>query len=86
MCGNKILFIIIITPILYWVANLCWVAAAAKSLQSYLTLGGPIDGSQPGSPVAGILQARTLEWVAISVSNAWEGLIDTKTSFEDSIL
>jgi len=41
-------------------------AAAAKSLQSYLTLCDPIDGSPPGFPVPGILQARTLEWVAIS--------------------
>ena len=46
-------------------------AAAAKSLQSCLTLCYPIDGSPPGSPVPGILQARTLEWVAISFSNAW---------------
>ena len=45
-------------------------AAAAKSLQSCLTLRDPIDGSLPGSPVPGILQARTLEWVAISFSNA----------------
>ena len=45
-------------------------AAAAKSLQSCPTLCDPIDGSQPGSPVPGILQARTLEWVAISFSNA----------------
>ena len=45
-------------------------AAAAKSLQSCLTLYDPIDGSPPGSPVAGILQARILEWVAISFSNA----------------
>ena len=44
--------------------------AAAKSLQSCLTLCDPIDGSPPGSPVPGILQARTLEWVAISFSNA----------------
>ena len=44
--------------------------AAAKSLQSYPTLSDPIDGSPPGSPVPGILQARTLEWVAISFSNA----------------
>ena len=44
-------------------------AAAAKSLQSYPTLCNPIDGSPPGSPVPGILQARTLEWVAISFSN-----------------
>ena len=45
-------------------------AAAAKSLQSCLTLCNPIDGSPPGSPIPGILQARTLEWVAISFSNA----------------
>ena len=43
-----------------------YAAAAAKSLQSCLTLCEPIDGSPPGSPVPGILQARTLEWVAIS--------------------
>ena len=45
-------------------------AAAAKSLQSCPTLCDPIDGSPPGSPVPGILQAGTLEWVAISFSNA----------------
>ena len=47
-------------------------AAAAKSLQSYPTLCDLIDGSAPGSPIPGILQARTLEWVAISFSNAWK--------------
>ena len=47
-------------------------AAAAKLLQSCLILCDPIDGSPPGSPVPGILQARTLEWVAISFSNASE--------------
>ena len=47
-------------------------ADAAKSLQSCPTLCDPIDGSPPGSPVPGILQARTLEWVAISFSNAWK--------------
>ena len=47
-------------------------ASAAKSLQSCPTLCDPIDGSPPGSPVPGILQARTLEWVAISSSNAWK--------------
>ena len=46
--------------------------AAAKSLQSCLTLCDPIDGSPPGSTVPEILQARTLEWVAISFSNAWK--------------
>ena len=45
-------------------------AAAAKSLQSFPTLCDPIDGSPPGSAIPGILQARTLEWVAISFSNA----------------
>ena len=48
----------------------CFAAAAAKSLQSCPTLCDPIDGLPPGSPVPGILQARTLEWVAISFSNA----------------
>ena len=47
-------------------------AAAAKSLQSCPTLCDPIDGSSPGSPIPGTLQARTLEWVAISFSNAWK--------------
>jgi len=47
-----------------------WLAAAAKPLQSWPTLCNPIDRSPPGSPVPGILQARTLEWVAISFSNA----------------
>ena len=46
------------------------VAAAAKSLQSFPTLCDPIDGSPPGSPIPGFLQARMLEWVAISFSNA----------------
>ena len=50
--------------------NITAAAAAAKSLQSCLTLCDPIEGSLPGSPVPGILQARTLEWVAISFSNA----------------
>ena len=47
-------------------------AAAAKSLQLCPTLCDPIDGSPPGSPVPGILQARTLEWAAISFSNEWK--------------
>ena len=47
-------------------------AAAAKLLQSFPTLCDPIDGSPPGSPVPWILQARTLEWVAIYFSNAWK--------------
>ena len=54
-------------------------AAAAKSLQSCPTLCDPIDGSPPGSSVPGILQARTLEWVAISFSNAWERKVKVKS-------
>ena len=50
--------------------GICVAAAAAKSLQSCPTLCDPIDGSPPGSPIPGILQARTLEWVAISFSDA----------------
>ena len=53
-------------------------AAAAKSLQSCPTLCDPIDGSPPGSPVPGILQARRLEWVAISFSNAWKWKVKVK--------
>ena len=54
-------------------------AAAAKSLQSCPTLCDPIDSSPPGSPVPGILQVRTLEWVAISFSNAWKGKVKVKS-------
>ena len=53
-------------------------AAAAKSLQSCPTLCDPIDGSPPGSSIPGILQARTLEWVAISSSNAWKWKVKVK--------
>ena len=53
--------------------------AAAKSLQSCPTLCDPIDSSPPGSPVPGILQARTLEWVAISSSNAWKWKVKVKS-------
>ena len=52
--------------------------AAAKSLHSCPTLCDPIDGSPPGSPVPGIFQARTLEWVAISFSNAWKWKVKVK--------
>ena len=52
---------------------------AAKSLQSCPTLLDPIDGSPPGSPVPGILQARTLEWVAISFSSAWKWKVKVKS-------
>ena len=57
-------------------------AAAAKSLQSCPTLCDPIDGSPPGSPVPGILQARTLEWVAISFSNAGKWKVKVKSESE----
>jgi len=54
------------------------IAATAKSLQSCPTLCDPIDGSPPGSPVPGILQARILEWVAIPFSNAWKWKVKVK--------
>ena len=53
-------------------------AAAAKLLQSCPTLCDPIDGRLPSSPVPGVLQARTLEWVAISFSNAWKWKVKVK--------
>ena len=61
-----------------WFDNLL-AAAAAASLQLCLTQWDPIDGSPPGSPVPGILQARTLEWVAISFSNAWKWKVKVKS-------
>ena len=54
-------------------------AAAAKSLQSCLTLCDPIDGSPPDSAIPGILQAGTLEWAAISFSNAWKWKVKVKS-------
>ena len=54
-------------------------AAAAKLLQSCPTLCNPIDSSPPGSPIPGILQARTMEWVAISFSNAWKWKVKVKS-------
>ena len=54
-------------------------AAAAKSPQSCPTLCDPIDGRPPGSPVPGILQARTLEWGVISFSNAWKWKVKVKS-------
>ena len=54
-------------------------AAAVKSLQSCLTLWDPIDGSPPGPAVPGTLQSRTLEWVAISFSNAWKWKVKVKS-------
>ena len=67
----------------FWEASslVPWIqrSAAAKSLQSRPTLCNPIDGSPPGSPVPGILQARTLEWVAISFSNACKWKVKVKS-------
>ena len=54
-------------------------AATAKSLQSWPTLCDPIDSSPPGSPVPGILQARTLEWAAIAFPNAWKWKVKVKS-------
>ena len=56
-----------------------WKAAAAKSLQSCLTLCDPIDGSPAGSPVPGILQARTLEWFSLSFFKAWKWKVKVKS-------
>ena len=56
-----------------------YAAAAAKLLQSCPTLCDPIDGSPQGSPIPGILQTRTLEWVAISFSNAWKWKVKVKS-------
>ena len=57
----------------------CNAAAAAKSLQSCPTLCDPVDGSPPGSPIPGILQAKTMEWAAISFSNAWKWKVKVKS-------
>ena len=70
----------ILTPLLLLSLSQVWHgAAAAKSLQSCPTLCDPVDGRPPGSPVPGILQARTLEWVAISFSNAWKWKVKVKS-------
>ena len=65
--------------LLHWKALLSWAAAAAKVLQLCPTLCDSGDGSPLGSPVPGILQARTLEWVAISFSNAWKWKVKVKS-------
>ena len=63
-----------------WLNNSNTAAATpAKSLQSCPTLCDPIDGSPPGSPVPGTLQAKTLEWVAIAFSNAWKWKVKVKS-------
>jgi len=72
------------SPLYHLLSSICKdmitaTAAAAKSLQSCPTLCDPIDGSPPGSPVPGIFQARTLGWVAISLSNAWKWKVKVKS-------
>ena len=71
-------------PTISWMISVCQYGAelsatATKSLQSCLTLCDPIDGGPPGSPVPGILQARTLEWAAISSSSAWKWKVKVKS-------
>ena len=61
-----------------WCGGICPEYSAATSLQSCSTLCDPIDSSPPGSPVPGIFQARTLEWVAISFSNSWKWKVKGK--------
>ena len=73
------IYYILLFILLYFYVIVCLIgAAAAKSLQSCPTLCDPIHGSPPGSPVPGILKAITLEWVAISFSNAWEWKVKVK--------
>ena len=72
-CCNYSSFGSLLHPLIIFIninTNTGTAAAAAKSLQLCPTLWNPIDGSPPGSPILGILQARTLQWVAISFSNA----------------
>ena len=75
--------LICISYLLYWQVDFVSLAppaaASAKSLQSCPTLCDTIDGSSPGSPVPRILQARTLEWVAISFSNSWKWKVKGKS-------
>ena len=68
-----------LTFLTFFTSRMYTVTATAKWLQSCPTLCDPIDGSPPGSPVPGILQARTLEWVAISFSNAWKWRVKVKS-------
>ena len=82
--GNSIVFLTdqqkscSISSSIFYLLKAHTAAAAAKLLQSCPTLCDPRDGSLPGSPVPGILQARTLEWVAISLSNAWKWKVKVK--------
>ena len=80
---NIIKYSAVLCSVMFWATReiglINLIFAAAKSLQSCPTLCNPIDGSPPGSPVPGILQARTLEWVAISFSNAWKWKVKVKS-------
>ena len=77
--ASHLLWVIDLACECQWWGSLPAAAASAKSLQSCPTLRDPIDGSPPGSPIPGILQARTLEWVAISFSNAGKGKVKVKS-------
>ena len=85
--GNsvRLYFLVLLNHCRWWLQPWNWkksydqpAAAAAKSLQSCPTLCDPIDGSPAGSAIPGIFQARTLEWVAISFSNAWKWKVKVK--------
>ena len=78
LCFNFSQYVYIIKTPPGFLSVHCAATAAAKSLQLCPTLCDPIDGSPPGFPVPGILQARTLEWVAISFSNAWKWKVKVK--------
>ena len=75
----RLVLVLLRTWVFWTVSDLDVTAAAAKSLQSCPTLCDPIDSNPPGSAVPGILQARTLEWVAISFSHAWKWKVKVKS-------
>ena len=75
----RLSFALFVCQTLFCLSSCLHCSAAAESLQSCPTLCDPIDGSPPGSPVPGSLQARTLEWVAISFSSAWKWNVNVKS-------
>ena len=75
---NNFGFLCVKFEVLIQISDGCTVYVCVLSLFSLVRLCDPIDGSPPGSPIPGILQARTLEWVAISFSNAWKGKVKVK--------
>ena len=86
VCNGLKLYVLLHNTIVKFFRTQCpkkpqnpYAAAAAKSLQLCPTLCDPRDGSPPGSPVPGILQARTLEWIAISFSDAWKWKVKVKS-------